>query len=251
MDPFSYQQRRNQVEQYFDRTAFSAWEKLTSDAPVSRIRATVRAGRNRMRQAMLDALGPDLTGCRILDAGCGTGAMALALAQRGADVLAVDLSSQLIQLARERTSGEPRKGHILWVAGDMLEASFGRFDHVVAMDSLIHYEAADMARALSQLAQRTNLSLHVSFAPRTPALATMHWLGRCLPRSDRAPAIVPLAGNRMVKTLSSLAALRHCRIKLGPRVDSGFYISQLLHIEAQAELSATAFADPPEVMEQP
>ena len=57
MDPGSYQQRRNEVEQYFDRTAFSAWARLTSDAPVSRIRASVRAGRDRMRANMLDALG--------------------------------------------------------------------------------------------------------------------------------------------------------------------------------------------------
>jgi magnesium-protoporphyrin O-methyltransferase len=53
MDPTSYQQRRSEVEQYFDRTAFSAWARLTSDAPVSRIRATVRAGRERMRTNML------------------------------------------------------------------------------------------------------------------------------------------------------------------------------------------------------
>ena len=106
MDPTSYQQRRSEVEQYFDRTAFSAWARLTSDAPVSRIRATVRAGRERMRTNMLNALGQDLAGRRILDAGCGTGAMAIELAQRGADVLAVDLSSQLIDLAKARAAQE-------------------------------------------------------------------------------------------------------------------------------------------------
>ncbi|NDD95042.1 MAG: methyltransferase domain-containing protein [Betaproteobacteria bacterium] len=109
MDPASYQQRRNQVEQYFDRTAFAAWARLTSDAPVSRIRASVRAGRDRMRSNMLAALGDDLQGRRILDAGCGTGAMALELAQRGADVLAVDLSSQsrpnMIALGERVSSG--------------------------------------------------------------------------------------------------------------------------------------------------
>lgn len=250
MDPMSYQHRRNQVEQYFDRTAFAAWARLTSDAPVSRIRATVRAGRDRMRAQMLDALGSDLKGRRILDAGCGTGAMALALAQRGADVLAVDLSSQLIQLARERTAQEPKTGHILWVAGDMLDASFGHFDHVVAMDSLIHYEAADMARALSELAPRTAVSLHVSFAPRTPALAMMHWLGRCLPRSDRAPAIVPLAGPKMLQTLSALASLKQYRVELGQKVSSGFYISQLLHIKRSLQTEPVSQAARIEVLEQ-
>ena len=58
---------------YFDRTATKAWERLTSDAPVSRIRQTVREGRDRMRALMLSRLPADLRGARVLDAGCGTG----------------------------------------------------------------------------------------------------------------------------------------------------------------------------------
>ena len=42
-----------QIETYFDRTAAEAWEKLTSDAPVSGIRARVRAGRDDMRTTLL------------------------------------------------------------------------------------------------------------------------------------------------------------------------------------------------------
>ena len=45
----SYFERRGEIETYFDRTAAHTWQKLTSDAPVSGIRATVRAGRDRMR----------------------------------------------------------------------------------------------------------------------------------------------------------------------------------------------------------
>ncbi|MBM3369656.1 MAG: magnesium protoporphyrin IX methyltransferase [Betaproteobacteria bacterium] len=231
MDPTSYQQRRNEVEHYFDRTAFSAWARLTSDAPVSRIRATVRAGRERMRANMLDALGTDLQGRRILDAGCGAGAIAIELARRGADVLAVDLSRQFIELAKERAARVPSEGRILWVAGDMLDANFGHFDHVVAMDSLIHYEVVDMTRALERLAERTKLSLHVSFAPRTPILALMHAAGRCLPRADRAPSIVPLAGEMVLSLLSKKSGLQSCKLSLGERVNSGFYVSQLLNIE--------------------
>ncbi|MFN7309340.1 MAG: magnesium protoporphyrin IX methyltransferase, partial [bacterium] len=36
----SYLQRRDRIESYFDRTAADAWARLTSDAPVSGIRAT-------------------------------------------------------------------------------------------------------------------------------------------------------------------------------------------------------------------
>ncbi len=72
------------VESYFDGTATQTWERLTSDAPVSRIRQTVREGRDRMRALMLSRLPQDLRGARVLDAGCGTGAMTEALALRGA-----------------------------------------------------------------------------------------------------------------------------------------------------------------------
>ena len=41
----TYTARKQQLETYFDRTAVDAWKRLTSDAPVSRVRATVRAGR--------------------------------------------------------------------------------------------------------------------------------------------------------------------------------------------------------------
>ena len=44
MNQASYVERRGEIEHYFDRTAAKAWEVLTSNAPVGRIRATVRAG---------------------------------------------------------------------------------------------------------------------------------------------------------------------------------------------------------------
>ena len=72
----AYTSTRDRVETYFDRTATKTWERLTSDAPVSGIRATVRAGRDEMRQLIIDSLPADLRGARILDAGCGTGALA-------------------------------------------------------------------------------------------------------------------------------------------------------------------------------
>ena len=53
MEAASYEARRGQIEDYFDRTALKAWEQLTSTAPVGRIRATVRAGRDRMRSTLL------------------------------------------------------------------------------------------------------------------------------------------------------------------------------------------------------
>jgi magnesium-protoporphyrin O-methyltransferase len=98
----TYGATRARVEDYFDRTATRTWERLTSDAPVSRIRQTVREGRDRMRATMLSRLPEDLTGLRVLDAGCGPGVMTAELAARGATVTAADISPQLVEIAEKR-----------------------------------------------------------------------------------------------------------------------------------------------------
>ena len=133
MQTATYQSRRSQIETYFDRTAADAWARLTSDAPVSGIRATVRAGRDEMRQTLLSWLPDDLTGKRLLDAGCGTGAFAIEAARRGAQVVAIDVSPSLIKIARERSEGLVPEGSIIHEVGDMLDGQFGMFDHVVAL----------------------------------------------------------------------------------------------------------------------
>jgi SAM-dependent methyltransferase len=50
----------------------------------------------------VDALLPDVDGRRVLDAGCGSGVYAAALADRGAEVTGVDVSEAMLAEARER-----------------------------------------------------------------------------------------------------------------------------------------------------
>jgi magnesium-protoporphyrin O-methyltransferase len=230
----TYQQRRGEIETYFDRTAADAWARLTSDAPVGRIRATVRAGRDRMRATLLSWLPEDLHGKRVLDAGCGTGALAVELAKRGAEVVAIDLSPTLIELAWERLADHldtfANDGHIDFRSGDMLDTNLGRFDHVVAMDSLIHYETSDAVRALEAWAPRVTGSMLFTFAPRTPALAAMHAVGRLFPRGDRAPAIEPVGEADLRRQIAAdLGARRWGPIRT-ERIASGFYTSQAMEL---------------------
>ncbi len=224
-----YERRRASLQAYFDRTAFEAWSRLTSDAPLGRVRATVRAGRDRMRATLLEWLPADLRGRRLLDAGCGTGSLAVEAARRGAEVVAVDLSPTLLDLARSRLPSD-LAGSVRFHAGDMLDASFGRFDHVVAMDSLIHYPAREMADAVAALAARTAGSLLFTFAPRTPTLSAMHAVGRLFPRGDRAPAIEPVGQRRIARLLRRTPALSGWTHGRTRRVASGFYTSQALEL---------------------
>jgi magnesium-protoporphyrin O-methyltransferase len=228
MTSATYIARRNELERYFDRTAVDGWKRLTSDAPVGRIRATVRAGRDAMRDTLLSWLPHDLHGARVLDAGCGTGAMTVALAGRGAHVHAIDLSPSLIELARDRAPHDLGHGSATFIVGDMLDPRLGSFDYVVAMDSLIHYDAADIARTLASLARRTRSSIIFTIAPRTFALSAMHAAGRLFPRGHRAPAILPISPRSIERRLASESGLENWRMGRSSRVDSGFYISQAL-----------------------
>jgi magnesium-protoporphyrin O-methyltransferase len=230
MQTATYQHRRSQIETYFDRTAADAWVRLTSDAPVSGIRATVRAGRDEMRQTLLAWLPDDLTGKRLLDAGCGTGSFAIEAARRGAQVLAIDVSPSLIKIARERSEGLAPAGSIIHEVGDMLDSQFGIFDHVVAMDSLIHYHPDDMVRSLASLAPRIRRSMLMTFAPKTPLLAAMHFVGRAFPRGDRAPAIEPVAERSLRARIASERQLISWNLGQDRRISRGFYTSHALEL---------------------
>jgi magnesium-protoporphyrin O-methyltransferase len=230
MQSTTYERRRGQIETYFDRVASDAWAKLTSDVPVSGIRATVRAGRDSMRNILLSYLPADLRGRRILDAGCGTGAFAVEAAKRGAIVTAIDLSPTLVQLARERLPTRLGQGEISFHVGDMLDPGLGRFDHVVAMDSLIHYRASDTVKALSQLAFRVDRSILLTFAPRTPVLAVMHAAGRLFPRGDRAPSIEPVSETTLLRAVENASAMADFQPARTQRVNSFFYQSQALEL---------------------
>jgi magnesium-protoporphyrin O-methyltransferase len=233
MTTAQYLERRGEIETYFDRTAVGAWSRLTSDAPVGRIRATVRAGRDEMRQTLLSWLPEDLRGARLLDAGCGTGALSIDAARRGADVVAVDISPALVQIATGRVPVDISPRSIRFVAGDMLDPKLGKFDFVVAMDSVIHYRPADVVRIFAGLATRTHHSLLVTFAPRTPALTLMHTVGRAFPRENRAPAIEPVTEQYLKRLITDHPDLEEWTFGRDRRVTSGFYKSHALELLRQ------------------
>ena len=63
----------------------------------------------------------------MLDAGCGTGRVAIELAARGIDVVGVDLDSPMLGQARQKAP------HLEWVEADLCHLALGRTFDVVAM----------------------------------------------------------------------------------------------------------------------
>ncbi|MER6475940.1 class I SAM-dependent methyltransferase [Streptomyces filamentosus] len=98
------------------------------------------------RPAML-ALAGEVTGRRILDAGCGAGPLSAALRDRGAVVTGLDASAAMLALARRRL-GDGAALHLADLR-DPLPFGDGAFDDVIA--SLVLHHLEDWGPTLAEL----------------------------------------------------------------------------------------------------
>lgn len=98
------------------------------------------------RPAMV-ALAGQVSGRRILDAGCGAGPLSAALRERGAEVTGIDASAQMLALARRRL-GEDADLRVVDLS-DPLPFADGAFDDVVA--SLVLHYLQDWGPTLAEM----------------------------------------------------------------------------------------------------
>jgi SAM-dependent methyltransferase len=84
----------------------------------------------------------------VLDAGCGTGRVAVELARRGIDVTGVDLDRSMLDVARAK---DPR---VRWVLADLAEVDLARTFEVVVMagNVMIFLAPGTEARVVANLA---------------------------------------------------------------------------------------------------
>ncbi len=76
----------------------------------------------------------------ICDLGCGTGSMTIELARRGYDMIGIDLSSEMLTVARERAGAAGVGERILWLAQDMTAFElYGTVEAIVScLDTVNH-----------------------------------------------------------------------------------------------------------------
>lgn len=92
-----------------------------------------------------------------LELGCGTGVHGIMLAERGYDVVGVDISDDMLGVAAQRLAGQPAEiaTRIRFVRGDVRHARVdGRFDAVLALFHVLSYQLTnDDLRAVFSVAK--------------------------------------------------------------------------------------------------
>jgi SAM-dependent methyltransferase len=162
-------------------TAWPAWDDLSLDA--------VHYGPDIPTEADLRLLGP-LEGKRVLELGCGGGTMTVAMAKRGARVIAVDESVQ--QVAHARRLAEREEVRVELHQGDLADLAFVRADTVdVAVSIYALGAVADLDRVFRQVHRVLRPEAPLVISLPHPAFRAMHRTAKppSLQRSyfDRAP----------------------------------------------------------------
>ncbi len=107
-----------------------------------------------LHQAVAEAAAPK-PGGRVLEIGCGTGAVTARLVERGAEVTALDQNPEMMDRARERL--ERAQGSVTWLestASEIDALAAGAFDAVVISLALSEMSAGERRYVLSQAARR-------------------------------------------------------------------------------------------------
>ncbi|HKW15664.1 MAG TPA: methyltransferase domain-containing protein [Candidatus Krumholzibacteria bacterium] len=122
------------LEKYFDRVAEGFDAIYSGKKPLpSRVwdRLTRRSLHERLDYC-LAVLSP-LKGRSVLDVGCGSGRGSVAFAERGANVVGIDVSGRMLEMARELASERRVADHCTFERVDVIGMGRERsFDHAVA-----------------------------------------------------------------------------------------------------------------------
>lgn len=135
----------------------------------------------RVHEALAEAL-PQAA--RVLEIGCGTGALTARLLERGAHVTALDQSPAMLDQARARLAGVPGE-RIAWnecTAAEIDALPEAAFDAVVAAFALSEMSAGERSYVLREARRRLRpggvLAVGDEVVPRSPAARLLHALLR-------------------------------------------------------------------------
>lgn len=219
----SFEQQKR-VNAYFQaESAF--WKDIYSSSDVY---AQIHQLRHETALTWIDSLSLE-PGSRVLEIGCGAGFMAIALAQRGLCVQAIDSTEAMIEQAQRNAYVAGGTESLALSIGDVLALAFddASFDLVVALGVIPWLEMPELA--IQEMARVTKSGGHVIFSADNRARLS------ALPDPLLNPLFVPLI--RHIKGALALIGVRRLSARdVGATLHSRRFIDQAL---MQAHLAKT------------
>jgi SAM-dependent methyltransferase len=123
-----------------------------------------------------DASGAQASTARVLDVATGTGRVALALAEAGHTITAVDINAGMLEVAAEKSDARDLTEQITWIEQDARELKVrGKFDlAIVAGNALQQFTTnADRLAVLKAIYRQLNAGGRLAFAVRFPHAAEL------------------------------------------------------------------------------
>ena len=154
-----------------------------------------------------------LRDARVLDVGCGGGLLSEALAQRGAEVTAIDLAPDLLKVARlHGLESGVRVDYRLSSVEALAAEQPGRHDAITCMELLEHVPDPGSVLAACATLLRPGGALFVSTLNRTPAAFALaivgaEYIARMLPRGTHQY-------RDFIRPSELAASLRDCGLEL-------------------------------------
>jgi SAM-dependent methyltransferase len=147
---------------YADRKTADAFDQSRFGGPIGQLVAAAQ------EQVLVDFAG-GLAGISVLDVGTGTGRAALALARRGAEVMGIDPSEEMLRVAR--SNAERQELTVEFRPGDAHSLPFEdrSFDLVTSLRVLMH--TPDWQRCLGELCRVAKRRVIFDFPPLASASA--------------------------------------------------------------------------------
>jgi len=121
---------------------------------------------------ILELMG-DVQGKRVLDAGCGGGFYSLSLSKRGAKVLGVDGSREMIEIAKRKASSKMLDAEFM--IGDIsdLRTEDGTFD--IVLSTLVLMDVKELDQAVRELVRVTRDGGDLIISVQHPILTSGNW----------------------------------------------------------------------------
>lgn len=117
----------------------------------------------------------DIKGKRVLDLGCGQGALSYLLAKECAEIYAVDIDAKSIAFLKNKMNDENISNvHVTEVAGEKLPFEDGFFDTVLCFDALEHMANPEVSLSEMTRCLKAGGEIIIEFTPYYSVIAGHH-----------------------------------------------------------------------------